>query len=34
MPWQEVLAGGPRRIAPANHEEWGMRRTPLSTIAR
>jgi len=30
----EVLEGGPRRIPPANHKEWGMRRTPLSTIAR
>jgi hypothetical protein len=29
----DVLAGGPRRIAPANHKEWAMRRTPLSTIA-
>jgi hypothetical protein len=29
----EVRAGGPRRIPPANHKEWGMRHTPLSTIA-
>jgi hypothetical protein len=28
----EVLAGGPRRIAPANHQEWGMRHTPPSSI--
>jgi hypothetical protein len=28
----EVVAGGPRRIPPANHSEWGLRRTPASTI--
>ena len=32
--YTEVLAGGPRRIPPANHKEWGMRRTPPSTILR
>jgi hypothetical protein len=30
--YTEVLSGGPRRVPPANHKEWGMRRTPLSTI--
>jgi hypothetical protein len=30
----EVLAGGPGRVAPANHKEWGMRRTPPSSIVR
>jgi len=29
----EVLAGGPRRLAPANHKEWSMRRTPPSSLA-
>jgi hypothetical protein len=28
-----VMAGGPGKIPPANHKEWHMRRTPLSTIA-
>ncbi len=26
----QVILGGPRRIPPANHVEWGMRRTPVS----
>jgi hypothetical protein len=26
----QVILGGPRRIPPANHVEWGMRRTPAS----
>jgi hypothetical protein len=30
--YTEVLAGGPRRIPPSNHGEWGMRRTPPSII--
>jgi len=25
-----VMLGGRRRIAPANHVEWAMRRTPVS----
>ena len=28
-----VIAGGPRRIPPATHKEWGLRRTPLSSLA-
>jgi hypothetical protein len=32
LAYTEVLAGGPRRIPPANHKEWGMRRTPPSTV--
>jgi hypothetical protein len=26
----QVMLGGPRRVAPVNHVEWSMRRTPLS----
>ena len=26
----QVILGGPRRIPPANHVEWAMRRTPAS----
>jgi hypothetical protein len=29
---QEVIAGGPRRIAPATHIEWYLRRTELATV--
>ncbi|MGA3307587.1 MAG: hypothetical protein ABSD08_03080 [Xanthobacteraceae bacterium] len=29
---QEVIAGGPRRIAPATHIEWCLRRTELATV--
>jgi hypothetical protein len=29
---QEVIAGGPRRIAPATHIEWTLRRTALATV--
>jgi hypothetical protein len=29
----EVLAGGPRRVAPATHTEWVLRRWPLSSLA-
>jgi hypothetical protein len=29
---QEVIAGGPRRIAPATHIEWYLRRTELATL--
>jgi hypothetical protein len=32
--WAAVIAGGPRKIAPANHVEWNMRRNPPDTIAR
>jgi hypothetical protein len=28
-----VIAGGPRRIAPATHIEWSVRRTALATVA-
>ena len=28
----EVLSGGPRRIAPATHTEWELRRWPLSSV--
>ncbi len=28
----EVIAGGPRRMAPATHAEWCMRRTELATL--
>ena len=31
--YAQVLAGGPRRVAPANHKEWNMRRNPPLTIA-
>ncbi len=27
-----VIAGGPRRIAPATHIEWCLRRTELATV--
>ena len=30
---EEVIAGGPRRIAPATHIEWSVRRTALATVA-
>jgi hypothetical protein len=29
---KEVIAGGPRRIAPATHIEWSLRRTALATL--
>jgi hypothetical protein len=29
---EEVIAGGPRRIAPATHIEWCLRRTELATV--
>ena len=29
----EVANGGPRRLAPANHLEWQVRREPLPTLA-
>jgi hypothetical protein len=29
---QEVIAGGPRRVAPANHIEWTVRRSALATL--
>ncbi len=29
---QEVIAGGPRRLAPATHMEWSLRRTALVTL--
>jgi len=32
--YADVLEGGPRHIPPANHTEWGMRRTPPSTVLR
>jgi hypothetical protein len=28
---KEVIGGGPRRIAPATHIEWFVRRTQLAT---
>jgi hypothetical protein len=31
---QQVIAGGPRRIAPATHIEWCLRRTELATVTR
>jgi hypothetical protein len=30
--YAQVLAGGPRRLSPANHKEWGVRRDPPSSI--
>jgi hypothetical protein len=30
----EVIAGGPRRLAPATHIEWCLRRTELATVTR
>ena len=27
-----VIAGGPRRLAPATHIEWSVRRTALATV--
>lgn len=30
---KQVIAGGPRRLAPATHIEWTVRRTELKTIA-
>jgi hypothetical protein len=30
---KEVIAGGPKRIAPASHIEWHLRREPLPMIA-
>jgi hypothetical protein len=29
---QEVIAGGPRRLAPTTHMEWSLRRTALVTL--
>ena len=29
---KDVIAGGPRRIAPATHMEWQVRRTALATL--
>jgi hypothetical protein len=29
---QEVIAGGPRRMPPATHIEWFVRRTELATV--
>jgi hypothetical protein len=29
---KQVIAGGPRRIAPATHIEWTVRRTELATV--
>jgi len=29
---KEVIAGGPRRLAPATHVEWFIRRTALETV--
>ena len=29
---EQVIAGGPRRIAPATHIEWSLRRTALATV--
>jgi hypothetical protein len=29
---EQVIAGGPRRIAPATHIEWCLRRTELATV--
>jgi hypothetical protein len=29
---QAVIAGGPRRVAPATHTEWSIRRTALETV--
>jgi len=29
---QQVIAGGPRRIAPATHIEWTVRRTELAKL--
>jgi hypothetical protein len=30
---QEVIAGGPRRIAPATHIEWCVRRNDFASVA-
>ena len=30
---EQVIAGGHRRVPPATHFEWSMRRAPLETIA-
>ncbi len=29
---KQVIAGGPRRLAPASHMEWFVRRTALQTL--
>jgi hypothetical protein len=29
---KEVIAGGPRRLPPATHYEWQLRRTELATL--
>jgi hypothetical protein len=29
---REVIAGGPRRLPPASHAEWQVRRTALQTV--
>jgi len=31
---QEVIAGGPRRIAPATHMEWFVRRSELAKLVK
>jgi hypothetical protein len=31
---QEVIAGGKRRIPPAKHIEWTVRRSELSTLVK
>jgi hypothetical protein len=31
---QEVIAGGKRRIPPATHIEWTVRRSELSTLVK
>jgi hypothetical protein len=28
----QVMAGGPHRVPPATHVEWGLRRSPLSSV--
>jgi len=29
---EQVIAGGPRRVPPATHAEWSLRRAPLETV--
>jgi hypothetical protein len=31
---KEVIAGGPRRLPPATHLEWNVRREPLLNLMR
>jgi hypothetical protein len=31
---KEVMAGGPRRVPPATHLEWTVRREPLPSLTR